>query len=62
MLQLLDQRSPAERDWRDPDNVMFTPRDEFKTLADCGFNVSEAARRLGMHRRTLARKLGKRHL
>ena len=37
MLQLLDQRSPAERDWRDPDNVMFTPRDEFKTLADCGF-------------------------
>lgn len=33
-----------------------------QTLADCGFNVSEAARRLGMHRRTLARKLGKRHL
>ena len=33
-----------------------------QVLADCGFNVSEAARRLGMHRRTLARKLGKRHL
>ncbi|MEH3035603.1 MAG: response regulator [Sphingomonas adhaesiva] len=33
-----------------------------QTLADCDFNVSEAARRLGMHRRTLARKLGKRHL
>ncbi|WP_420142497.1 response regulator transcription factor [Sphingomonas sp.] len=33
-----------------------------QTLAECGFNVSEAARRLGMHRRTLARKLGKRHL
>lgn len=33
-----------------------------QTLADSGFNVSEAARRLGMHRRTLARKLGKRHL
>ena len=33
-----------------------------QTLADCGFNVSESARRLGMHRRTLARKLGKRHL
>lgn len=33
-----------------------------QTLAACNFNVSEAARRLGMHRRTLARKLGKRHL
>ncbi|MEA1652673.1 response regulator transcription factor [Nitrospirillum sp. BR 11164] len=30
-----------------------------ETLADTGFNVSEAARRLGMHRRTLARKLAK---
>ena len=32
------------------------------TLADCDFNISEAARRLGMHRRTLARKLEKRQL
>lgn len=31
-----------------------------QTLAETGFNISEAARRLGMHRRTLARKLGKR--
>jgi len=31
-------------------------------LAAADFNVSEAARRLGMHRRTLARKLEKRHL
>ena len=30
-----------------------------QTLADTGFNISEAARRLGMHRRTLARKLAK---
>ncbi|MDE1145981.1 MAG: response regulator transcription factor [Azospirillaceae bacterium] len=30
-----------------------------ETLADTDFNVSEAARRLGMHRRTLARKLAK---
>ncbi len=30
-----------------------------EVLADTGFNISEAARRLGMHRRTLARKLGK---
>lgn len=29
-------------------------------LVDTGFNISEAARRLGMHRRTLARKLEKR--
>jgi two-component system, response regulator RegA len=33
-----------------------------QTLAASDFNVSEAARRLGMHRRTLARKLSKRHL
>ncbi len=31
-----------------------------QTLADTDFNVSETARRLGMHRRTLARKLEKR--
>ncbi len=30
-----------------------------QTLADTGFNISETARRLGMHRRTLARKLEK---
>jgi len=30
-----------------------------ETLAETGFNISETARRLGMHRRTLARKLGK---
>ena len=33
-----------------------------KTLAETDFNVSETARRLGMHRRTLARKLEKRPL
>ena len=31
-----------------------------QVLAETGFNISETARRLGMHRRTLARKLGKR--
>lgn len=31
-------------------------------LAETGFNVSETARRLGMHRRTLARKLEKRRI
>jgi two-component system response regulator RegA len=33
-----------------------------QTLAETDFNISEAARRLGMHRRTLARKLEKRQL
>lgn len=33
-----------------------------ETLMETGFNISEAARRLGMHRRTLARKLEKRRL
>jgi two-component system response regulator RegA len=31
-----------------------------ETLIATGFNISETARRLGMHRRTLARKLEKR--
>ncbi|MDZ5460280.1 response regulator transcription factor [Azohydromonas lata] len=30
-----------------------------ETLADTGFNISETARRLGLHRRTLTRKLEK---
>ncbi len=33
-----------------------------QTLIDVDFNISEAARRLGMHRRTLARKLEKRQV
>ncbi|MFO1058883.1 MAG: response regulator transcription factor [Dongiaceae bacterium] len=33
-----------------------------ETLVDADFNISEAARRLGMHRRTLARKLAKRRV
>ncbi|MEZ5688542.1 MAG: response regulator transcription factor [Caenibius sp.] len=33
-----------------------------ETLAATGFNISETARRLGMHRRTLARKLQKRQI
>ena len=31
-------------------------------LSECDFNISKAARRLGMHRRTLARKLEKRQV
>jgi two-component system response regulator RegA len=33
-----------------------------QTLAEADFNISEAARRLGIHRRTLARKLLKRQV
>ncbi|MET0533613.1 MAG: response regulator transcription factor [Steroidobacter sp.] len=33
-----------------------------QTLAEVDFNISEAARRLGIHRRTLARKLAKRQV
>jgi two-component system response regulator RegA len=33
-----------------------------QTLAEADFNISETARRLGMHRRTLARKLDKRRI
>ena len=33
-----------------------------ETLAETNFNISEAARRLGMHRRTLVRKLEKRQV
>jgi two-component system response regulator RegA len=33
-----------------------------QTLIETNFNISEAARRLGMHRRTLARKLEKRRV
>ncbi|OHC43778.1 MAG: two-component system response regulator [Rhodobacteraceae bacterium GWE1_64_9] len=33
-----------------------------ETLAETGFNITETARRLGMHRRTLARKLEKRQV
>ncbi|GKT24781.1 response regulator transcription factor [Acidovorax sp. SUPP3334] len=33
-----------------------------EVLAETGFNISETARRLGMHRRTLARKLDKRRV
>ncbi|MFD1331746.1 response regulator transcription factor [Methylopila musalis] len=33
-----------------------------ETLIETGFNISETARRLGMHRRTLARKLEKQQI
>jgi two-component system response regulator RegA len=47
-----------------PDDVPSLARVEWehinRVLADSGGNISEAARRLGMHRRSLQRKLAKR--
>jgi len=60
-----------EREEGDPDIALGTRPSSIKTLewehihqvlVSTDFNISEAARRLGMHRRTLARKLEKRHL
>jgi two-component system response regulator RegA len=55
----------------DPDAVLSARPTSIKTLewerihevlAETNFNISETARRLGMHRRTLARKLEKRQV
>ena len=47
-----------------PDDLVPLDRMEWeyiqRTLVECDGNISEAARRLGMHRRTLQRKLQKR--
>jgi two-component system response regulator RegA len=54
--------SPAS-DTRPPETVPSLARVEWehvqRVLADCGGNVSQAARLLGMHRRSLQRKLSK---
>ena len=44
------------------DLLQSTERPNHQTLVETNFNISEAARRLGMHRRTLARKLEKRQV
>lgn len=59
------------RETGDPDAPLTARPTSIKTLewerihevlAETDFNISEAARRLGMHRRTLARKLEKRQV
>ena len=54
---------PARLGEVDGDDVPSLDRVEWehinRVLTDCGGNVSEAARRLGIHRRSLQRKLGK---
>ena len=64
ILNVLQADSP---DAAQPSNSAMAPpslaRTEWehiqRVLADCAGNISEAARRLGLHRRSLQRKLGK---
>ncbi|WP_240126188.1 response regulator transcription factor [Thermomonas alba] len=66
-----DIEAAFAREQGDPDAALGSRQTSIKTLewehihevlAATGFNISEAARQLGMHRRTLARKLEKRHV
>jgi two-component system response regulator RegA len=56
---LLEQRSPAEALEDTPTLARAEWEYIHRVLADCADNVSEAARRLGIHRRSLQRKLQK---
>ena len=67
-----DIEEAFQRDDQGDSSVALAPRQSsiktleweriHETLAETDFNISEAARRLGMHRRTLARKLAKRRV
>jgi two-component system response regulator RegA len=66
-----DIEAAFQREGGDPEAPLGTRQTSIKTLewerihevlAATGFNISEAARQLGMHRRTLARKLEKRQI
>lgn len=66
-----DIEAAFERDEGDPEIALGARPTSIKTLewerihetlAEADFNISETARRLGMHRRTLARKLAKRRV
>ena len=66
-----DIEAAFARDGGDPDAPVDGRQSSIKTLewehihqtlVETDFNISEAARRLGMHRRTLARKLEKRQV
>jgi two-component system response regulator RegA len=60
----LTRDTPATPQIEAPEDVPSLARVEWehinRVLADSGGNISEAARRLGLHRRTLQRKLAKR--
>ena len=51
--------APPEIDYRAPSLARAEWEHINRVLSDCGGNISEAARRLGIHRRSLQRKLQK---
>jgi two-component system, response regulator RegA len=55
-----DVSTPPETDHEVPSLARAEWEHIHRVLADCGGNISEAARRLGIHRRSLQRKLRKR--
>jgi len=54
-----DPTVPTDADYKPPSLAMAEWEHIQRVLADCGGNVSMAARKLGLHRRTLQRKLSK---
>ena len=50
---------PPDSDYRAPSLARAEWEHINRVLSDCGGSLSEAARRLGIHRRSLQRKLGK---
>jgi two-component system response regulator RegA len=64
ILAAFDRGSRVEQSGDHPPETPSLARAEWehihRVLADCDGNVSEAARRLGIHRRSLQRKLRKR--
>ena len=50
---------PPDTDYRAPSLARAEWEHINRVLSDCGHNISEAARRLGIHRRSLQRKLQK---
>jgi len=54
-----DKTDTADLDLTPPSLARLEWEHINRVMADCGNNISEAARRLGLHRRTLQRKLQK---
>ncbi|HVK88682.1 MAG TPA: response regulator [Kofleriaceae bacterium] len=55
----LDPPAPADADYKAPSLARAEWEHINRVLSDAGGNISEAARRLGIHRRSLQRKLQK---
>jgi two-component system response regulator RegA len=57
--ELTEDAVSLDEDWRAPSGARAEWEHINRVLAECGGNISEAARRMGMHRRSLQRKLSK---